>query len=331
MPESVLNKFLMTALVIAILPVGLLLSARQARAQGTDGYPYKTIRVVTSEPGSSSDFLARLIAQGIAASLGRQVIVDNRGGGMMAADIVLRTTPDGYSLLLNGTSLWLSPLMKEHVQYDPVKDFAPVTLAASAPNVLVVHPAVSVQSVADLLALARSKPGELNYSSGSAGSPSHLAAELFKSMAAVNIVRIPYKGTGPAVNALLGGQVQLMFVSPTPVVPLAKSGKLRILAVSTPRPSALAPGLPTLAASGLPGYESMSMFGIFAPARTSPALITRLNQEIVQILARAEEKERMLNTGMESVGSSAQEFAATIKTDMARWGKVIKSAGIRIE
>jgi tripartite-type tricarboxylate transporter receptor subunit TctC len=320
------------AFVVAIAGFCLMLPfAHRACGQGAQTYPYKTIRIVTSEPGSSSDFLARLIAQGIATGLGRQVIVDNRGGGMMAADILLRAIPDGYSLLLSGTSLWLSPLMKEHVPYDPVKDYAPITLAASAPNVLAVHPGVPVQSVLDLVALARSRPGELNYSSGSVGSPSHLAAELFKSMAGVNIVRIPYKGTGPAVNALLGGQVQLMFVSPTPVAPLAKTGKLRLVAVTTPRPSALAPGLPTVSEAGLPGYQSMSMFGIFAPAKTPAALIARLNREIVQVVGRADERERMLNTGMESAGSTAQEFAVTIQSDMARWAKVIKAAGIRME
>src|SRR4029077_4114323 len=158
-------------------------------------YPNKTVRIVTTEPGSTTDFLARLIAQGLTSSLGRQVIVENRAGGMVASELVRRASPDGYSLLLNGSSLWLSPLMRDKVAYDPIRDYAPVTLVASAPNVVVVHPSVPANSVSELIALAKSKPGELNYGSGSTGAPTHLAAELFKSMAGVNIVRIPYMGT----------------------------------------------------------------------------------------------------------------------------------------
>ena len=311
-----------------LFPVGVMVLA----AGGASGqsYPYKPIRIITSEPGSGTDLMARLIAQRLTDSFGRQVIVDNRGG-TLAREVVLRAPPDGYTLLLSGTSLWLSPFMREHASYDPVRDFLPITLAASSPNVLTVHPSLPVESVRDLVALARSRPGELNYGSGSTGAPTHLAAELFKAMAGVDIVRIAYKGTGPAINALLGGQVQLMFVSTTSVAPHIKSGKLKALAVSAAQPSALAPGLPTMTATGLPGYEATSLFGMFAPAHTPAAIIGLLNREIVQVLNRTEVRERLFNSGVEPVGSSPAELAATMKSEMAKWGKLIKSAGIREE
>jgi tripartite-type tricarboxylate transporter receptor subunit TctC len=304
-----------------VLPAGL--------AHG-QSYPYKPVRIVTSEPSSGTDVLARLIAQRLADNFGRQVIVDNRGG-TLAREVVLRAPPDGYTLLLSGTSLWLSPFMREHASYDPVRDFSPITLVASSPNVLTVHPSLQVETVKDLIALARTRPGELNYGSGSTGAPTHLAAELFKAMAGVDIVRIPYKGTGPAMNALLGGQVQVMFVSASSVTPHVKAGRLKALAVSTARPSTLAPGLPTITATGLPGYEATSLFGMFAPAHAPAAIIGLLNREIVQVLNRTEVKERLFNSGVEPVGGTPAQLAATMKSEMAKWGKLIKSAGIREE
>jgi len=313
-------------LMACLLRAGVMMLV--AGAAYGQNYPYKPIRIVTSEPGSGTDLMARLIGQRLTDSFGRQVLVDNRGG-TLAREVVLKAPPDGYTLLLSGTSLWLSPFMREHAPYDPLRDFSPITLAASSPNVLAVHPSLPVESVKDLVALARSKPGELNYASGSTGAPTHLAAELFKAMAGVDIVRIPYKGTGPAINALLGGQVQVMFVSTTSVAPHVKVGKLKALAVCTAQPSVLAPGLPTVTAAGLPGYEATSLFGMFAPANTPAALINRLNREIVQALNRAEVKERLSSAGVETIGSSPAELAATMKSEMARWGKLIKSAGIR--
>lgn len=317
---------LTSRLVAWMFPAGaMLLVAGGAPGQS---YPTKPIRLVTSEPGSGVDLVARLAAQGLTDSLGRQVIVENRGG-MLAGDTVLRAMPDGYTLLVSGTSLWLSPFMRESATYDPVRDFSPITLAASSPNVLTVHPSLPVESVKDLVALARSRPGELNYGSGSTGAPTHLAAELFKALSGVNIVRIPYKGTGPAMNALMAGQVQLMFVSTSSVAPHVNAGRLKALAVTTAQPSALAPGLPTVAAAGLPGYEATSLVAVFAPARTPAPLINRLNLEIVQLLGRTQVKERLFNSGAESIGSSPEELAAAMKSDMSKWGKLIKAAGIR--
>ena len=241
-----------------------------------------------------------------------------------------KAPPDGYTLLIDAASFWIGPLLQE-TPYDPVKDFAPVTLTDSAPNVLVVNPSLPVKSVKELIALAKARPGELNYGSSSTGSTPHLAAELFNMMAGVKIVRVPFKGSGPAVISLLGGQVQLMFATAGSVAPHVKSGRLRALAVASLQPSALAPGLPTIAASGVPGYEAVAFEGMFAPAKTPVAIIDRLNQEIVRVLNRAEVKERFFNAGVETVGSTPEEFAAAIKSNVAKWGKLIKDAGIRDE
>jgi tripartite-type tricarboxylate transporter receptor subunit TctC len=235
--------------------------------------------------GGATDLVARLIAQGLTSSLGQQVIVDNRPTGIIPGEIVVAAPPDGYTLLFHGSSLWMMPLLQK-VPFDPVKDLAPITLASSTPSLVVVHPAVPAKTIKELIALAKAKPGGLNYGSGTSGSSSHLAAELFKYMARVNIVRVPYKGQGPAVLAVLGGEVQMSFATSSSVSGHIKSGKLRALAIGTAKPSALAPGLPTVAESGLPGYESASNAGMFAPAKTSGRLIALLNREIVQALNR---------------------------------------------
>jgi tripartite-type tricarboxylate transporter receptor subunit TctC len=292
-------------------------------------YPIKPVRIVTTETGSGNDLVARLIAPWVGVSFGHQVIVDNRG--ILAGEIVAKSLPDAYTLLSYGSPLWLAPFMRERVPYDPVKDFAPITLAASSPNILVVHPSVAVNSVRELIALATAKPGELNYSSSSTGATPHLAAELFKAMMGVNIVRVPYKGSGQALTALIGGQVHLMFPNAGVAAPHLKSARLRALAVTTLESSALAPGLPTMSASGLPGYESVSPFGIFAPAGTPAPLIERLNREMVAALKRVDVTERLFNAGVEVVASAPGELAATIKSEMAKWGKVIRDAGIREE
>jgi tripartite-type tricarboxylate transporter receptor subunit TctC len=231
-------------------------------------YPNKPIRLVTAEAGGGADFLARLIAQGLAAGFGQQVIVDNRGAasGVVAADTVAKAPPDGYTLLAIGSVLWLTPFLQDSVGYDPVKDFAPVSITARSVNILVVHPSIAATSVKELLAFARSKPGQLNCASGATGSSNHLAAELFRSMSGVDFVRIPYKGSGPALNDLLGGQVQMMFPTSAAGLPHVKSGRLRALAVTSLKPSTLAPGLPTVAESGVPGYESVVMYALLAPA-----------------------------------------------------------------
>jgi len=293
-------------------------------------FPTRPVRIVTSAVGGTTDLVARLIAQGLTASLGQQVIVDNRPTGIIPGEIVVKAPPDGYTLLFSGSSLWMMPLLQK-VPFDPVKDLAPVTLASSTPNIVVVNPAVPATTIKDLIALAKAKPGALNYGSGATGASSHLGAELFKYMAGVNIVRIPYKGQGPAVLGLLGGEVQMSFATSASVAAHIKSGKLRALAIGTAKPSALAPGLPTVAESGLPGYQSASNAGMFVPVRTPARLITLLNREIVQALNKQEVKDLLFRDGTEVIGGSSQEFAASIKAEMASLGKVIKAAGIRTE
>jgi tripartite-type tricarboxylate transporter receptor subunit TctC len=290
-------------------------------------YPAKPVRIITGEPGGSNDFAARLIVQGISGPLGQPVIVENRTASF-AADYVAGGAADGYTLLYAGTPLWISPLLRK-TNYDPIKDYAPVTLVLTAPSVLAVHPSLPAKSVKDLIALAKAKPGALNYGSSGVGTANHLAVELFKSMAGVEIMHIPYKGGGPSMIALLGNEVQLMFITAGSIAPHLKSDKLRALAVASAEPFALVPGLPTVASSGLPGYESGSIQGVFAPAKTPVGVIRRLNREIVQVLRATDVKDKLLSTGSQAVGSSPEEFSAKIKSEITRLGKVIKEKGIR--
>ena len=292
-------------------------------------YPTKPIRVVTADPGGSNDFLARLLAQGLSPVLGQQVIVDNRASALVAP-IVAQATPDGYSLLITTGIVWVRPFLQA-AQYDPVKDFAPITIAVSSPNILVVHPSAAVGSVKELIALAKAKPGTLNYGSGATGSASHLAAELFKSLAQVDIVRVPYKGAGPAVNGLIAGQVHVMFATASSVVPHIKSGRLKALGVTSAQPSALLPELAPVSAAGLPGYEAASVIGVFTPAKTPAAIVERLHREIAKTLNQPDARARLNNAGMEVLASSPAQSAAMIAADMTRMEKLIKHAGIRVE
>lgn len=312
--------------------VGMLFLGLSALASGTiaaasDTYPVRPLRVVTTQPGSANDFLGRLLAGGMSPNLGQQVIVDNRG--IVAMEIAAKARPDGYTLLLYGSTVWLSPFMREKVSWDPVKDYTPITLAVSSPLILVVHPTVPVKNVEELLALARAKPGELNYGAGTPGAGPHLAAELFKAMAKVNIVAVPYKGSGPAVTGLIGGQIQMMFPSASAALPHVHSGRLKALAVTTAKPTQLVPGVPTIASSGVPGYEAVSVLGYLGPAGLPRPIVDRLRSEIVRAMSIPEVKERLLNGGMEPVGNTPEEFAAYIKAEMNRLGKVIREAGIR--
>jgi tripartite-type tricarboxylate transporter receptor subunit TctC len=304
-------------------------SSQTALTRSGQDYPNKPIRVVTGEPGGATNFSARFIAQGIAGGLGQNIIVENRPSRLLG-EYVARALPDGYTLLIAGGTFVMGPLLQT-MPYDVERDFAPVSLATTSPSVLLVHPSVQVKSVKELIALAKAKPGGLNYASGGSGAASHLAAELFKSMANVDLVRINFKGNGPALNALMAGEVQMIFVSASAVAPHIKSGKLHALAVISAEPSALAPGLPTVAASGLPGYESASSQGVWVPARTSAAIINRVHQEVVRFLARPDAKEKLFSAGSEVVASSPEQFAKAIRTELVRMGKVIKDAGIKVD
>jgi len=291
-------------------------------------YPTKSIRIVTTEAGGSTEFLARIIAQALTGPLGQPVIVDNRVT-QIASQTVAKAAPDGYTLMVISGALWVEPLLRK-TSYDPVRDFAPISLTTRSPQILVVNPALPVKSVKDLIALAKAKPGALNYSSGPTGGSNHLAAEMFKSMAGVDIVRVSYKGGGPAVTAVIGGEVQLLFSLATTAAPHVKSGKLRALAVTGAAPSPVAPGLPPIAAT-LPGYELITLTGIFAPANTPVAIINRIDQLTVQALSEGDVREKLLNSGVEATGSTPAQLAAAIKSEMARLGKLIRSVGISID
>jgi len=293
-------------------------------------YPSKPIRIVTGSVGGGNDAMSRQIAQGISGPLGQPVIVENRGTGFLSAEVVYKSPPDGYTLLVGAATLWMSAFFQK-VPYDAVRDFSPVSLISRDVNVLVVHPSLPVKSVRELIALAKSRPGELNYGSGSRGSSSHLAAELLKHMAGVNIVWVSYKGSAPVITALIGGEVQLTLLDPGLVAPHLKSGRLRALAVTSGTPSALAPDLPTVAASDLPGYEVVGMTVMLAPAKTPDAIVNRLNQEVVRVLNLPDVKERLLTAGSEVVASSPGQLAVTMKSEIAKWGKVIKDAGIKFD
>jgi tripartite-type tricarboxylate transporter receptor subunit TctC len=310
-----------TAGLAALLPLGAPVNAQE--------YPTKTVRIIASEAGGSGDFIARLVARGISGSLGQQVVVENHGGGVIAGEMVAKSPPDGYTLLLYGNTLWLLPLMRKQMPYDPQRDFLPVTLTERATNVLVVHPSLPVKSVKDLIALARARPGQLNFSTAAPGTMNHLAGELFKSMAKVNMVRVSYRGSSSALIAVLSGEVQLMFAAAAPVKPHIQAGRVRPLAVTTATRSTTYPDLPTIAESGLPGFEAVSTHGIFVPAKTPDTIIARLNQEIVRVLQRPETRDRFASMGAEPVGGTPEQLTAEIKSEITRMGKVIREAGIQ--
>jgi tripartite-type tricarboxylate transporter receptor subunit TctC len=294
-------------------------------------YPGRPVRFLTAGLGGSADLAARTVAQGLTDSAGWTVFVDSRGSTIVASDMVAKAPPDGYSVLVITDGMWRGPLL-QRMPFEPVKDFAPITLVSRSPNILVVHPSLPVKSVKELIALAKARPGELNYGAGAIGASAHLAAELFKLMARVDIMHVPYKSAGGAVPALLSGQLQVMFGTTATVMGQVKSDRLRALAVSTAQPTALAPGLPTVAAAGnLPGYESASTVGIFAPAGASETIVKRLHEEINRVLARPEVKERFFNQGVDIVGGSPQETMAYLKSDIATTARIVKETGMRLD
>ncbi len=319
MPTARIINVFMAAAVAA--------SVNLASAQN---FPSKLIRIVTNGAGTSFDITSRIIAQGITAPLGQSVIVDNRANGVIASELVTNAPPDGHTLLVSGGILWIFPILQGKT-YDPLKEFASVTLAALSPLLLVVHPSLPVKSVRELIAIAKAHPGQLNYASGATGSVNHLAGELFRTMSHVNIVRIGYKNATPALNDLIAGEVQFMFPVTGVVAQHLKTGRLRSVAVTSAERSALAPGLPTISESGLPGYESVSITAVLAPAKTPEAVIGRLNQEIVKVLTRPEVKQNFFNTGVESVGSTPQQLTQAMIKDMATMTKLVKDANIHVD
>jgi len=312
----------------------LLFLAALATVAHAETYPARPIRMLVAfPPGGGTDIVARMIAPPLGEALGQNVVVENHGGasGTIGTELAAHAAPDGYTLLMgnvapNAINAGLFP----RLPYDAVADFAPVSLVATTPNILVVHPSVPARSVGELIALARRSPGKLNFASAGSGTSSHLAGELFHAMAHVDIVHVPYKGAGPAMLDVLSGQVQVYFATLPAALPHVRSGQLVALAVTGAQRSAALPDLPSVAES-LPGYEASTWYGLLAPARTPQANVARLHRALVASLATPELRERLVAQGFEPIGSSPQEFAATIRSDVAKWGKVIRDAGIRPE
>ncbi len=309
-----------------ILSVSMLVATAGATF-GQDNYPVKAVRIITAEVGGNNDWIARLIAQELTRSLGQPVVVENRGG--IAPEIVAKAPPDGHTLLFYGGAAWLAPFLHP-VSYDPVKDLAPITLVITSPNVLVVHPSLPLKSVKDLIALAKARPGVLNYGAGTIGAAPHLGMEMFKNLAQVDIVRIAYKGTPSSVLGVVGGQVHVAIAGLGSVEAHLKSGKLRPLGIGDPQPSALLPGLRPVGES-LPGFEIVTRIAMFAQGNTPAAVVNHLNRDMLRILNRPDVKERILSSGGEAAGGSPEQLAAVVKTEMQKWGKVIRDTGLRGE
>lgn len=299
-------------------------------AAAAQDYPVRPIRIIV---GPGPDVLARILGQKLTDAWGQQVLVDQRpgAGGIIAADSVAKSPADGYTLLLSTGTYTTIPSLYSKVPYDFERDFAPVTLLAQLPFLLVAHPSVPAKNVQELVQLARARPGQLNYASSGNGTTAHLAGEMLKSMAKINIVHVPYKGTVPGVIDLVAGQVHIMFAIIQSSLPHAQAGKLRALAVSGSKRSSSAPAVPTISESGVPGYEFISWNGVHVPAATPGAVSGKLNAELLRIITLPDVKERMLGLGMDVAGGTPEEFGALVKSDIAKWAKVIRDAGIKAE
>ncbi len=298
-------------------------------------YPAKPIRLIVPFPaGGGVDGVARIAFQRASETLGQQVVIDNRGGsgGVIAAEMAVRAAPDGYTLFFGTTATQaITPHYYRKLPYDPEKDFAPINLIAGAGYILVVHPSVPATTVKEFIALAKSKPGALNFSSAGNGSALHLTAELFRSMTGIEMVHVPYKGAAPALADLLSGQIQLTFNPASVALPHIRSGRVRGLGVTSARRTLLAPELPTIAEAGVPGYESTGWYGVLAPAKTPQAIVARLNRELINALADKDVKERFAATGVEPIGMAPEAFAAFIRNEYLKWGKVVRFAGVKTD
>lgn len=313
----------------------LAIAATTAPALAQQSYPNKPIRMVCPfPPGGTTDLVARTVAQKLSEAWGQQVVVDNRSGagGLIGTEMVAKAAPDGYTILLGSiTTHAVNPALYKKLNFDPLKDFYPVSLIVSSPQLLAVHPSVPVKSVKELIALAKEKPGRLNYGSAGTGTSPHLTFELFKSTAGIDIVHIPYKGTGPAITDLVGGQVQMMITGVVALMPHVKSGKLRGIAVTSSRRTTALPDIPTVSESGVPNFDVSSWFGVFLPAGTPKPIVARLNGEIRKILELAEVRKRLIDQGADPASDTPEQFAAYVKSEMARWGKVVRDTGIRAD
>lgn len=312
----------------AALAVALAFSWNIAVAQE---YPSRPIRlIVPQSAGGSTDLIARLLAQKMSDSLGQTMVVDNRpgAGSINGTDLVAQAAPDGHTLLTVAASFTITPALHKKLPFDPVRDFAPISQVATLPHIVIVHPSVPVKSVKDLIALAKAKPGELNVATSGIATSTHLAAELFMHLSGTKMLMVPYKGGSPSMTAMLAGQCQVNFAALSTALPHVRSGKVRAIAVSSAKRATTAPDYPTIAEAGVPGYEHSSWVGLLAPAKTPRPVLARLSAEAIKAAEASDTKPYLLKSGLEPVGSTAAEFAAVIKTEIAKWQKVVKAAGI---
>lgn len=315
--------------VIAVLAAcGVLLSATGAGAQT---YPARAVRfIIPQSAGSATDTVARMIGSRLAEKFGQPVIPENRAGagGVIGAEITAKAAPDGYTITIVSATHTVNPSLRRNLPYDTIADFAPVTMATAQPYVMLAHPSLPAKNVKELVALARTRPGQINYASSGAGTLGHLGFELLKTSANINMVHVPYKGIVPAITDIVGGHVSLLYSTVVSGMPQVNAGKLRALAVSSIKRAQVAPNVPTVAESGFPGYDVSGWYGILVPAKTPADIIHRLNSEIVTILRSPAVTERLAADGSEAVGNTPEQFAAHIKSEIAKWGKVVKAAGI---
>ena len=320
----------------ALIVLGVALSgAVDAAVPAAADYPNRPIRLVDAfPPGGPSDLVARTINQKLSEALGQTVVVDNRGGasGTLGCDLVAKAAGDGYTLLLGPSgALTIQPTLNPKLPYNPQRDFVTITQLTNGPQVIAVHPSVAAKSVQELVSLAKAKPGQLNYASGGAGTANHLAAEALKLATGIQVVHVPYKGTGPALTGVITGEAQLIISSLLPVLPHAKSGKLRVLAVTSSSRSAVLPDVPTASESGLPKFETSSWHGILAPAGTSRAVVTKLHDKFVAVLHQPEIKERLNAQGLDVVASTPEQFAAHIRAETDKYARLIKQIDLKVE
>jgi len=320
-------------ILFAALSLAALMPVRFAAAQGAS-YPNKPIRlVVTFSPGGSVDIMARIIAPKLAEKLGQPVVVENRSGasGIIGTEIVANSKPDGYTLMMHTIPFVANQHLYKKLSYDPIADFAPISLIASSPSVLMVNPALKVKSVRELIQLAKSKPGELNYAAAGAGTNPHIAGELFNSLAKVEIMAIQYRGGGPALTAALGGEVGIIFSNISEAAPIVKSGKLNALAVTGTQRSKIFPDLPTVAEAGVDGYEFSTWHGLLAPKGTPKEIVSKINQNLVEAIRSPEITERFAQMGLDVIASTPDQFAAHLVKESKKWGQVIKDRKISVE
>jgi len=321
-------------IILVAVSFGMAVSATRFAGAQTENYPAKPVRwVVPFPPGGSVDLVARLVSPKLAENLGQQIVVDNRSGasGNIATELVARAAPDGYTLLSHTVPFVVNTFLYSRVPYDVLNDFVPVSLLASTPGLLTVHPSLPVHSVRELLRLARARPGELNYASAGVGTNPHIAGELFNFLGKVNIVAVQFKGGGPAVIATIGGEVGITFTSLLETAPHVNSGKLRALGVTSTHRSATMPNVPTVAEAGLPGYEFIAWHGLLAPKGTPTAVVALLNEKLRKAMGSPEQTRRLEENGLDVIASSPAEFSAHLKNELEKWGKVVRERGMRAD